>query len=1205
MKKQRTQITKPGSAKGTKSPDKPTPGTHAAFVQERLWHEIEACLNDLKSQNHELRQAQRIIEAARDRYAELYDFAPLACLTLDEHGVILEINLFAASLLGVERANLIGLPFHPYVDHADLPLFRTHLRKTSKLGQPAATELRLAGKNSRPLLVVMQSMYCFDGVKPGRLYRIAITDITELRRSVQNQRESEERFRQLAENIHAVLWMTDPRKKEMVYVSPRFEAIWGRTCESLYASPGTWLESIHPEDRERVEHASRTNLFSGEYDEVYRVLRLDGSVRWIQDRAFPVRNDSGEVYRVAGIAEDITKRKEVEHALEESQARNNAVLQSALDAMVSFDREGRIVEFNAAAERIFDCPRSQAIGQEMIHLIIPSAQRDWFQRGLAEFFAGGEGPVQDSRIEMVARRVDSSEFLAECTITKIQLKGPPIFTAFIRNISKRHRDEEQIRHLTDAVQSTGELISLTDLENKFTFVNQAFLNAYGYRESEVLGRTPDFLYATENPPGLSAQVWAQALLGGYYGEIVNCRKDLTTFPISLSTSQLKNAAGEILGLVSVARDISERKRAEKENLALSQLGHRLNAASTPERAANIIMEIASELFGWDAGFVRLLTAQGDQAVSILTVDTVEGKRTSIPTGPLTFAPTPLMLSIMKDGARLVNRPKDSTHLPKLVLFGDTGQISASMMYVPIHLRGTVLGILSIQSYRVGAYSEYDLRLLQALADHCGDALQRIEVASALREAEANYRSIFENASEGIFQATSEGRFRSANPALARILGYSLPEELISDFTEAGRGAHLTPEKWAELKQLLSDRGLVQGFEAERLVKDGTKIWLSINAHKVCNTHGDLLYYEGTCQNITARKKSEAVLNESEEKFHALFDSAPIGIALHDASGKFLDVNRAYQSMVGYSAEELKSLGIKRLTYSDDVAEGQQLFAELRAGTRDFYHREKRYLRKDGSQIWAESSASAVRDSSGQLHYIISMVEDITTRKQAEDELRLLPHRIIEAQESERLRVGRELHDGVNQLIASAKMRLGRVQNLLVAQNPAAAEIVSRCNRLLVQALAENRRIAYDLRPGDLDELGLAIACKHFCADFQVRTTLTVKTQLSRRWTRLAPKVELNLFRIVQEALTNVEKHAQAKTVWLRLAVQGEVVQLSIRDDGRGYSPNGPKSAKKRGSGLGLTNMQERAASVGGTCEVLSIPKQGTRIIVSMPWCPAK
>ena len=125
-------------------------------------------------------------------------------------------------------------------------------------------------------------------------------------------RASEERFRQLAENINEVFWMTDVPKSQMVYISPAYETIWGRTRESLYAAPQSWLEAIHPEDRERVRVAASTKQTAGEYDEQYRVVRPTGEVRWIRDRAYPVRNENGQIYRTVGIAEDITERKRLE-----------------------------------------------------------------------------------------------------------------------------------------------------------------------------------------------------------------------------------------------------------------------------------------------------------------------------------------------------------------------------------------------------------------------------------------------------------------------------------------------------------------------------------------------------------------------------------------------------------------------------------------------------------------------------------------------------------------------------------------------------------------------------------------------------------------------------------------------------------------------------------------------------------------------------
>ena len=129
--------------------------------------------------------------------------------------------------------------------------------------------------------------------------------------------ESEERFRQLAENINEVFWISDVAKSKMAYISPAYEAIWGRSCKNLYTSPREWMEAIHPDDRERVAEAVRTKQTRGEYNEQYRIVRPDGAIRWVRDRAFPIQNTQGEVYRVVGIAEDITARKQTEAELGE------------------------------------------------------------------------------------------------------------------------------------------------------------------------------------------------------------------------------------------------------------------------------------------------------------------------------------------------------------------------------------------------------------------------------------------------------------------------------------------------------------------------------------------------------------------------------------------------------------------------------------------------------------------------------------------------------------------------------------------------------------------------------------------------------------------------------------------------------------------------------------------------------------------------
>ncbi|MDO8312554.1 MAG: PAS domain S-box protein, partial [Sideroxyarcus sp.] len=134
-------------------------------------------------------------------------------------------------------------------------------------------------------------------------------DITERKQAEELLRESEQQFRQLAENIREAFWMTDPAKNKMLYISPAYEQIWGRTLQSIYDSPRAWLEAIHGEDRQRVLHAALTRQSVGLYDEEYRIVRPNGDIRWIHDRAFPVHDGMGAVYRIVGVAEDITERK--------------------------------------------------------------------------------------------------------------------------------------------------------------------------------------------------------------------------------------------------------------------------------------------------------------------------------------------------------------------------------------------------------------------------------------------------------------------------------------------------------------------------------------------------------------------------------------------------------------------------------------------------------------------------------------------------------------------------------------------------------------------------------------------------------------------------------------------------------------------------------------------------------------------------------
>lgn len=348
------------------------------------------------------------------------------------------------------------------------------------------------------------------------------------------------------------------------------------------------------------------------------------------------------------------------------------------------------------------------------------------------------------------------------------------------------------------------------------------------------------------------------------------------------------------------------------------------------------------------------------------------------------------------------------------------------------------------------------------------------------------------------------------------------------------------------------------------------------------------------------RDSIAGLRASEQHFRRLVDILPDAVCLIDPQGRLLAMNPQGMAMLGYdSSTELPATSLFELTPKEDHDRVRaHLATALEAGI--LRNADCTLLRKNGDRFPAEWSASASPGGNGQPAALVSVMRDITRRKRTDEELRQMPRQIIEAQEVERLRVARELHDGVNQLIASVKMRLRKVDASLAGTSPAAHEILSRCNKLLVQALEENRRIAHNLHPTDLDNLGLADACRNLCRDLQSRTNLKVKCQINRVPEWLPPALELNLFRIIQEAMTNVEKHARAKSLHARLVFQQNSVVLKIQDDGRGFDPKRAKVGKGKWRGIGLTNMRERAASLGGTCEVKPAPDHGTTVTVCVP-----
>jgi two-component system NarL family sensor kinase len=263
--------------------------------------------------------------------------------------------------------------------------------------------------------------------------------------------------------------------------------------------------------------------------------------------------------------------------------------------------------------------------------------------------------------------------------------------------------------------------------------------------------------------------------------------------------------------------------------------------------------------------------------------------------------------------------------------------------------------------------------------------------------------------------------------------------------------------------------------------------------------------------------------------------------------------------------------------------------------------EVRLHHHDGRWLIFEAVGNWVFDDAGQPQRAVIVSRDVTRRKQAEEKLRSLPRLILEAQELERRRVARELHDSVNQVLSSVKFRVASMEEKLLDRDEAIWRDALKAKFLLEKAIQEVIRISRNLRPSELDDLGLPAAVRSLCDEFAERTGLSLRKSIQRLPAHCAQDIELNLYRIIQESFNNIEKHAQATRVELSLGKEGSRLRAVIRDNGRGFDPHQAQVHKSAKSSMGLVDMQERAVFLGGTCTVTSILGQGTEVAVSIPY----
>jgi PAS domain S-box-containing protein len=339
------------------------------------------------------------------------------------------------------------------------------------------------------------------------------------------------------------------------------------------------------------------------------------------------------------------------------------------------------------------------------------------------------------------------------------------------------------------------------------------------------------------------------------------------------------------------------------------------------------------------------------------------------------------------------------------------------------------------------------------------------------------------------------------------------------------------------------------------------------------------------------------LEGADQAYRLLMEAMNEGALTLTADKQILYANQCFAAMVNRPLDEVIGGSFRRFLSTGDRTTLRALLKRADKAGAKF---QALLIAGDGSQLPVQISVRPVPVSGPGRAAIGMVVTDMTEARRNEETLRALSHRLVQAQEAERGRVALELHDHITQLLCAIVLRSQALVNTLSTHDgPSKAEAL-KLSEMLGSTVEEVERISRHLRPSVLDQLGLAAVLRATGKEFADRTGVSVTLARVRLTVRLPADTELTLYRILQEALTNVERHASARHVAVRLRQKGAFVLLSIHDDGIGFDAKPRPAVRKGRSGLGLLSMRERASYVGGTVEISSTRRAGTGIEVRIP-----
>ena len=1091
-----------------------------------------------------IKKAEVLVQERELKYRSLIEQASDGIIITDLQGNMLEVNQSIARMGGYDIEEMQGKHVSEFIPQEDIEANPFRFDELLQ-GGSLLHERRYLKKDGTAIDIEVNSKLTNLNTLIG-----FIRDISERKLAEEAIKISEEKYRTLVDQASDGIFIADKAGKFLVVNSSGYTM-------SQYSPDEMGNLSIYdlvlPDDIKKNPFHFSEMMNNKVARAERRMVRKDGTLLDVEVTAKFISGD-----RFLAFVRDITERKKNEDILR-YQAR---LLDSVSDAITSLNTEREIVSWNAACEELYGLTSEEAIGRRIPQLVTfefpDTTNEKAFEQVFREGWWKGEFNFIHPKTGFKIHLLSSINLLKnkEGAITGL------IITS--KDITDRKKAEEEIAKSNERfeliAQATNDAVWDHDFINNETWGNKKLYSIYGVEAGK---EKLDFETFISRIHPEERNELEQRMKEAIKQSVTSLTDE---FRFKTGNGEYRNfydrayikydADGKPARLLGAMQDITDREIIKRQILKEKELSDSI-INSLP--GVFYLFNKEGKYLRWNKNLEIVTGYTGEEISNMHPLDFFENKD-----HPLLTEKISNVFAIGED-------------------YVEANFLLKSKQKIPFYFNGQTI--------------EYEGEI--CLMGVGLDFSEREKAKKEILDSETKYRELIEHASDGIFISNQDGRYIDVNTGACRMLGYT-KEELLTrsgaDILYNNKDSEALKERYKELK---SGKNSIREIALKR--KDGSIVMVESNSKMLPDGR-----FIGIVRDLTERKKADKALRESEERYRALVENAPEALVVMDVNKQaFVSVSESATKLFKMSKEELLKLGPMAVSpeYQPDGRLSSEAATENIQKAIDGEKPSFEWMHCDKDRNPIPCEIWLVRLPSETEVLIRGSIVDITERKKVAEEIKTNSELLRELysysqniREEERTYIAREIHDELGQQLTGLKMDLSWITRKLKPEDEAISEKLAGTIGLIDTTIQTVRKIATELRPSILDDLGLVAALEWQGEEFGKRSDIKVNFTSKLGEKILQPDITTALFRIYQELLTNIARHAGAKTVNTLIYINDNKLHLSVEDDGKGFDAENIISKKT----LGLRGIKERTNLIGGAYEIKTRPGEGTFVLISVP-----